>query len=99
MEKKSPSGIDESTLTKSQRRKLDALRKSVGDEIGERAFAAWRAARKPAAAAAAGKADENAVLVAETLWSLIAEGRLAIPRGGYLVRRGHGRVVVEPVRS
>ena len=97
MEKKSSGGIDESTLTKGERRKLDALRKSVGDEIGKRAFAAWRASREPAAAK--GTADENAVLVAETLWSLIAEGRLAIPRGGYLVRRGHGRVVVEPVRS
>ena len=79
MEKKSSSGIDESTLTKGQRRKLSALRKSVGDEIGERAFDAWRASRKPAAAK--GKADENAALVAETLWSLIEEGRLAIPRG------------------
>ena len=33
--------IDESTLTKGQRRKLNALRKSVGDEIGAQAFAAW----------------------------------------------------------
>ena len=31
--------IDESTLTKGQRRNLGALRKSVGDEIGEQAFA------------------------------------------------------------
>ena len=33
--------IDESALTKGQLRKLNALRKSVGDEIGERAFATW----------------------------------------------------------
>ena len=31
--------IDESTLTKGQLRKLGALKKSVGDEVGERAFA------------------------------------------------------------
>ena len=37
----SSSGIDESTLTKGQVRKLRALRKSVGEEIGEQAFAAW----------------------------------------------------------
>ena len=43
MDGTSSSGIDESTLTKGQRRKLNALRKSVGDEIGERTFAEWRA--------------------------------------------------------
>ena len=31
--------IDESALAKMQLRKLNALRKSVGDDIGERAFA------------------------------------------------------------
>ena len=35
--------IDESALTKGQLRKLNALRNSVGDEVGERAFAeCWR---------------------------------------------------------
>ena len=33
--------IDESTLTKGQVRKLNALRKSVGDAIAEEAFAKW----------------------------------------------------------
>ena len=37
--------IDESTLTKGQLRKLNSLRKSVGNDIGERAFAEWLAAR------------------------------------------------------
>ena len=35
--------IDESALTKGQLRKLDALRKSVGADIGTRAFAEWLA--------------------------------------------------------
>ncbi len=95
MATRSPTRIDESNLTKAQRRKLDALRRSVGDEIGNRAFVAWLSAQ-PAAAA---EVDENAVLIAETLWALIEDGRLAIPRGGYLVRRGHGRVVVEKARG
>ena len=30
--------IDENGLTKGQRRKLNALRKSIGNEIAERAF-------------------------------------------------------------
>ena len=33
--------IDEGSLTKGQLRKLTALRKSIGSEIGERAFAEW----------------------------------------------------------
>jgi len=33
--------IDESNLTKGQVRKLDALRKSVGDDIAEDAFSKW----------------------------------------------------------
>jgi hypothetical protein len=33
--------IDYSTLTKGQVRKLNALRKSVGDDIAEDAFAKW----------------------------------------------------------
>ena len=30
--------IDESSLSRGERRKLNALRKSIGDEIAERAF-------------------------------------------------------------
>ena len=83
--------IDESTLTKGQVRKLNALKKSVGEEIGTRAFAAWLALE----GAAKGKPDGNAAVIVDTLWPLVQEGTLAIPRGGYLIRRGRGRVVVE----
>lgn len=85
--------IDESALTKGQRRKLNALRKSVGDEVGERAFAEWLASRPVA------KADENAALIVDTLWPLVQQGTLAIPRGGYLLRRGRGRIIVEPAKQ
>ena len=88
----SPTQIDENALTKGQRRKLNALRKSVGTEIGEQAFAAWLASQ-PAA-----KADANAALIVDTLWPLVQQGALAIPRGGYLLRRGRGRIVVEPAQ-
>ena len=33
--------IDQSTLTKGQVRKLNALRKSIGDDIAEDAFSKW----------------------------------------------------------
>lgn len=89
----SSSQIDESSLTKGQRRKLNALRKSVGDEVGERAFAEWLASRPTA------KADPNAELIVDTLWPLVQQGTLAIPRGGYLLRRGRGRIIVEPAKK
>ena len=88
----SSSRIDEGALTKGQRRKLNALRKSVGNEVGERAFAEWLASRPVA------KADETAALIVDTLWPLVQDGTLAIPRGGYLLRRGRGRIIVEPAR-
>ena len=84
--------IDESALTKGQRRKLCALRKSVGDAIGEQAFAAWLSSQATAASAAT---DENATMIVDTLWPLVQQGKLAIPRGGFLLRRGRGRISVE----
>ena len=86
--------IDESTLTKGQLRKLGALRKSVGDEVGERAFAEWLAVQETAK----GKPDGNAATIVDTLWPMVQEGTLAIPRGGYLIRRGRGRIIVEPAK-
>ena len=88
-------GIDESGLTKGQLRKLRALRKSVGDDIAERAFSEWLAKQQ----AASGKADGNAATIVDTLWPLVEQGTLAIPRGGYLIRRGRERIIVEPARS
>lgn len=85
--------IDESTLTKMQLRKLTALRNSVGDGIADRAFLDWLSSQ-PAAAGAA--PDENAALIVDILWPLIQQGTLMIPRGGYLLRRGRGRIIVEP---
>ena len=90
-----PSRIDETALTKGQRRKLNALRKSVGGEIGEQAFAAWLSAQSAGAKAGA---DTNAQTIVDALWPLIEEGTLAIPRGGYLLRRGRGRIIVERAR-
>ena len=87
-------GIDESALTKGQLRKLNALRKSVGDDVGERAFVAWLESQREALA----EADRNAAKIVEVLWPLVDERRLAIPRGGYLLRRGRGRIIVEAAR-
>ena len=82
--------IDESVLTKGQLRKLTALRKSVGPAIADEAFAKWFGQQVEAP-----QVDENAQAIADALWGLVREGRLSIRRGGYIVRRGRGRVIVE----
>ena len=82
--------IDEANLTKGQLRKLNALRKSLGAAIADEAFAKWlvRANDEP-------EIDENARVIADALWDLVQDGKLMIQRGGYIVRRGRGRVIVE----
>lgn len=86
--------IDEASLTKGQLRKLRALRNSIGDEIGDRAFLEWLASR-PAAGTVP---DGNATTIVDTLWPLVQQGTLSIPRGGYLIRRGRGRIIAEPAK-
>ena len=83
---------NEANLTKGQVRKLNALRKSVGERIGEKAFAEWL---KAGPAQTAAPVDKNAKLIEETLGALVRGGKLRIVRGGYLLTRGKGRVIVE----
>ena len=84
--------FNEKELSKGEQRKLNALRKSLGDEIAEKAFAEWYDKRPTAEG---GAADRNAELITETLEPLIDSHGLRIPRGGYIIRRGRGRVIVE----
>ena len=83
--------INEAALTKGQVRKLRALRKSLGPAIADEAFAKWLAqpVDEPAT-------DRDAEVISDALWTLVQEGRLSIRRGGYIVRRGRKRVIVEP---
>ena len=83
--------IDETILTKGHLRKLNALRKSLGSVIADEAFAKWleQTAEVP-------ETDENAETISSALWNLVQEHKLMIRRGGYVVRRGRGRVIVEP---
>jgi hypothetical protein len=92
MPRRARSGINESNLSKGQLRKLTALRKSLGDEIANRAFSEWMSTQGDGAGPAS---DKNARTITEALQLLIEDGRLSIPRGGYIIRRGRGRVIVE----
>ena len=85
--------VDEKSLTKGQMRKLNALRKSLGDEIAERAFAEWMESASEASPGAG--ADRHARTITDALHPLIQSGKLRIPRGGYVIRRGRGRVIIE----
>ena len=82
--------LDEKALNKGELRKLNALRKSVGDRIAERAFLQWLRQKVKVAP----PVDRNAQKVATALEPLAKAGKLSIPRGGYLVKRGRGRVIV-----
>ena len=83
--------IYETSLTKGQLRKLNALRKSLGPAIADEAFSKWLAQT-----AEAPEVDDNAEAIADALWGLIEDSKLQIRRGGYIVRRGRGRIIVEP---
>ena len=80
--------IDHSTLTKGQVRKLNALRKSVGDDIAEDAFGKWmklqsktpKEVRDPVA---------DALVVA--LSNLISDKSIKLGNKGYVVRRARGK--------
>jgi len=89
--------FDEKALNKGHLRKLQALRKSLGDQIADKAFGEWIS--KQVAPSAGEPEGRNAKLIADTLDPLVKAGTLRIPRGGYVVRRGKGRVIVERVRG
>ena len=92
MARRRKSGFNEEELSKGQVRKLSALRKSLGEDIGTRAFAEWISTQGDGAGESS---DKNARTITDALQPLIKAGKLRIPRGGYLVRRGRGRVIIE----
>ncbi len=86
----------ERDLNKGQLRKLTALRKSLGKGIADNAFGEWLASTPKELPTSA---DKSAEAIAELLNPPVLGKKINIPRGGYLVRRGRGRVVVERAQS
>ena len=86
-------GVNEGDLSKGQLRKLNALRKSLGDDIADRAFVEWM--DNNGGVDGGGTSDKNAMTITDALQPLIDSGKLRIPRGGYVLRRGRGRVIIE----
>ena len=91
MPRKPKPKFDETALTKGHLRKLNALRKSLGDDIANAAFSEWL---ENAGVDPSPQEDRNAQLIADALAPLIAKNKLRIPRGGYVLKRGRRRVTV-----
>ncbi|MCY4478699.1 MAG: hypothetical protein OXB97_02270 [Rhodospirillales bacterium] len=83
--------IDETTLTKGHRRKLNALRKSVGDKLGEEVFWKWKALqdKKPATR----RADPVAEKIRAALADYVDDRSFRLGNYGYTVRRARGKGV------
>ena len=84
-------GINESKLTKGQVRKLNALRKSVGDTLAEEVFGKWLA--QQAKGSSAQKADAVAVKIEEALASYADDPTFRLGNYGYTIKRARGKDV------
>ena len=80
--------IDQSILNKGQIRKLDALRKSVGDEIGEDAFTKWLSTQSKTTKEVR---DRVADALVAALSDLQNDKRFKLGAKGYVVRRAKGK--------
>ncbi|MCY4597064.1 MAG: hypothetical protein OXC19_19965 [Bryobacterales bacterium] len=80
--------IDETTLTKGQVRKLNALRKSVGDALGEEVFGKWLAQQ-----VSAPKVDPVAAMIEEALADFDSDRKFNLGVYGYTIRRARGKGV------
>ena len=80
--------INHSTLTKGQIRKLNALRKSVGDDIAEDAFGKWI---KTQSKTPKDVNDPVADALVATLSRLTSDKSFKLGTKGYVVKRAKGK--------
>ena len=82
--------IDHSTLTKGQVRKLNALRKSVGNDIAENAFGKWMKSQSKTPKEVR---DPVADALVAALSNLTDDRSFKLGNKGYVVRRAKGKGV------
>ena len=82
--------INQSTLTKGQVRKLNALRKSVGDDIAENAFGKWMKSQSKTPKEVR---DPVADALVAALSNLTDDRSFMLGNKGYVVRRAKGKGV------
>ena len=81
--------IKETSLTKGQTRKLNALRKSVGVKIGEDAFGKWL--KEQAKAVPKVQSDPVAEKILNAVKSLEKDKSVKLGNRGYVVKRAKGK--------
>ena len=81
--------INEKTLTKGQLRKLNALRKSLGDKIADKAFAQWM--KEQPAKIVTAKSDPVAEKLVNAVAGLAKDKLFNLGRKGYVVKRAKGK--------
>ena len=80
--------INQSTLTKGQIRKLNALRKSVGDDIAENAFSKWMKIQSKTPKEVT---DPVADLLVTALNQFSNDKAFRLGAKGYVVKRSKGK--------
>jgi hypothetical protein len=80
--------LDLSTLNKGQTRKLNALRKSLGNEIADNAFAKWMKTQTKENSV---QIDPVAVKIEATLSSLVHDKSFRLGSKGYIIKRSKGK--------
>jgi hypothetical protein len=80
--------IDDTSLNKGQIRKLNALRKSLGNEIADDAFSKWL---KTQASGDVVKEDLVALKIQEALSSLVYNKAFRLGSKGYIIKRSKGK--------
>ena len=81
--------IDGSVLSKGQIVKLNALRKSVGDDLADSVFAKWL--KRQASAVAVEKDDPVATMLTDALAELAKDDSFRLGNQGYTIRRAKGK--------
>ncbi len=81
--------INESDLTKGQVRKLNALRKSIGDKLGEDAFKKWLSQQQ--AEEEEDRTDPVAEIILDAVKPLEKDKSLNLGRYGYSIKRARGK--------
>ena len=82
--------IEESGLTGAQRRRRNALRKSLGEKRGARVFSEWLS-RRPRPVPSKPEPDPVAQKIAEALAGFENDPDFNLGNRGYTVRRDKGR--------
>ena len=82
--------MDKMSLTKGQVRKLNALKKSIGDDLGTDAFTKWMSNQEKEKGESV-KVDPVAVKIQAVLAPLESDTSVRLGNKGYTIKRARGK--------